>query len=202
MKTARFNILFVALLSGLLIFSACGKKDSTEGFDVLSFSDDTSSAAELVAQANEDLNKIKVMYKKNEAQREDLLAAMNEKDASKVRQITEDLAYLINDGVKLGEDAIDKINRAQQMNVNSDFKEYLSLKEESLRKQVTAFESRRQALLLMRDVFGTNNQAMVEKAKLEFKSKEESFAKTMEESKEISKKANDLAKESAQRNRE
>lgn len=201
MKTVRFKFALVALTASL-IFSACGKKDSTEGFDVLSFSDDTSAAAELVSQANEDLNKIKVMYKKNEAQREDLIGAMSEKDAAKVKQITEDLAYLINDGIKLGEDAIDKISRAQQMNVDSDFKEYLSLKEESLRKQVTAFESRRQALLLMRDVFGTNDPAQVEKAKLEFKAKEESFAKTMEESKEISKRANNLAKESAKKFKE
>jgi ferritin len=76
------------------------------------------------------------------------------------------------------------------------------LKEESLRKQLAAFESRRQAVRLLRDSFGTNDSALVEKAKLAFKEKEESFAKTMEESKEISKKANDLAKEASKKNRE
>jgi hypothetical protein len=56
-------ILFV-VLAGLLTFSACKKTDSSEGFDVLNFSDDTTAAAQIVSQANEDLNKIKVMYKK------------------------------------------------------------------------------------------------------------------------------------------
>lgn len=191
--------IFFALLVVALLNAACGTSNDTEGFDVLNFSDDTPTAARFVAEANENLNKIKVMYKRNEVQRDDLLDAMNKQDAARVKQITEDLAYLINDGVRLGEEAVDKISQAEQMNIDPDFKEYLSLKEESLRKQVTAFESRRQALLLMRDVFGTNDPAMVEKAKLEFKSKEESFAKAMEESKEISKKANDVAKESSKK---
>ena len=195
------KILFV-VLAGLLTFSACKKTDTSEGFDVLNFSDDTTDAAQLVSQANEDLNKIKVMYKKNEIQREELLAAISAKDAEKVKKITDDLVYLINDGMALGEGAIEKISQAQQKNINADFKDYLSLKEESLQKQLTAFESRRQAVRLLRDSFGTNDPAAVEKAKLEFKEKEEFFAKTMEESKEISKKANDLAKESSKKIKE
>ena len=186
----------------LFVFSACQKSETSEGFDVLSFSDDTTAAAQLVSQANEDLNKIKVMYKKNEVQREELLAAMSAKDAEKVKKITDDLVYLINDGMSLGESAIEKISQAQQMNINTDFKDYLNLKEESLQKQLTAFESRRQAVRLLRDSFGTNDPAAVERAKLSFKEKEEFFAKTMEESKEISKKANDLAKESSKKIKE
>jgi hypothetical protein len=102
----------------------------------------------------------------------------------------------------LGEGAVEKINKAQQMNIDADFKEYLSLKEQSLRKQLEAFESRRQAVRLLRDSFGTNDPALVEKAKLGLKEKEEFFAKTMEVSKEISKKANDLAKESSRKVKE
>ena len=195
------KILLVVLV-GLSVFSACKKTDTSEGFDVLSFSDDTTAAAELVSQANEDLNKIKVMYKKNEVQRDELIAAISEKDAEKVKKITDDLVYLINDGMALGEGAVEKISRAQQMNINSDFKDYLSLKEESLRKQLEAFESRRQAVRLLRDSFGTNDPALVEKAKAGFKEKEENFAKTMEASKEISKKANDLAKEASKKIKE
>jgi hypothetical protein len=88
---------------------------------------------------------------------------MSAKDAEKVKKITDDLVYLINDGIALGEGAVEKIVKAQQMNINPDFKEYLSLKEESLRKQLEAFESRRQAVRLLRDSFGTNDSALVEK---------------------------------------
>ena len=192
------KILFT-VLAGLLIFSACKKTDSSEGFDVLSFSDETTTAAQLVEQANQDLNKIKVMYKKNEVQLEDLKAAMSARDIETVKKITNELVYLINDGMALGESAIEKISQAQQMNINPDFKEYLSLKETSLRKQMEAFESRRQAAILLRDSFGTNDPAMIEKAKAGFKEKEEKSIKTLEEAKKISKEANEFAKESSKK---
>ena len=195
------GILFI-WLAVLLGFSACKKTDSSEGFDVMSFSDDATAAAQLVEQANQDLNKIKVLYKKNEVKREELIAAMGDKDTEKVKKITDDLVYLINDGMALGESAVEKISQAQQMNINADFKDYLSMKEESLRKQLTAFESRRLAVRLLRDSFGTNDPTLVEKAKLEFKEKEEIAVKTLEESKEISKKANEFAKESSKGNHE
>ncbi len=197
MNKVVFKISLVALV--WLCLFACKKNDTSEGFDTLIFSDDTSDAAALVSQANEDLNKIKVMYKKNEVQREELIAAMSEKDTENVKKITDDLVYIINDGIALGEGAVEKISKAQQMNIDADFKEYLSLKEESLRKQLDAFESRRQAVRLLRDSFGTNDPAMVEKAKLGLKEKEEYFMKTMETSKAISKKANELAKESSKK---
>lgn len=194
-------ILFVVLV-GLLVFSACKKTDSTEGFDVLSFSDETTDAARLVEEANQDLNKIKVMYKKNEVQLEELKAAMTAKDIETVKKITNELVYLINDGMALGETAIDKISQAQQKNINPDFKDYLSLKETSLRKQMEAFESRRQAAILLRDSFGANDPLMIERAKAGFKEKEEKSIKTLEEAQKISKEANEFAKQSSRKIRE
>ena len=193
------KILFGALIC-LSILSACQKKDaSSEGFDILSFSDDTTDAAELVEQANQDLNKIKVMYKKNEVQLEELKAAMSGKDIETVKKITDDLVYVLNDGMSLGESAVEKIGKAQAMNINADFKDYLSLKEESLRKQLEAFENRRQAARLLRDSFGMTDPAAIEKAKAGFKEKEEACIKMLEESNEINKKANQLAKDSSKK---
>lgn len=201
MSKFRFTIALAALVI-LIVFSACQKTDTADGFDTLLFSDDTAAAAELISQANEDLNKIKVMYKKNEDQRDELIAAMGEKDVEKVKKITDDVVYLINDGMALGESAVEKIARAEQMNIDADFKQYLNLKEESLQKQLSAFESRRQAVRKLRDSFGTNDATLVEKAKTEVRQKEEVFVKTMEESRAVSKKANDLAKESSKRVKE
>jgi len=186
----------LAALAFLFIFSACQKNETSESFDVLSFSDDTTAAAELVSQANEDLNKIKVMYKKNEVHREELIAAMGAKDTEKVKKITDDLVYVINDGMRLGEEAVEKIGKARDMNIGEDFKEYLSLKEESLEKQLEAFENLRQAVRILRDGFGTNDPKQIEQGQKVFKEKDENFVKTMAEAKEISKKANELAKES------
>jgi len=189
----------LAALAFLFIFSACQKNETSESFDVLSFSDDTTAAAELVSQANEDLNKIKVMYKKNEVHREELIAAMGAKDTEKVKKITDDLVYVINDGMRLGEEAVEKIGKAQEMNISQDFKEYLGLKEESLEKQLEAFENLRQAVRILRDGFGTNDPKQIEQGQKVFKEKDENFVKTMAEAKEISKKANELAKESSRK---
>ena len=199
MKQSRWKILIAAMLCAVSMFSACKKNDSSESFDVLSFSDDTSSAAELIEQANQDLNKIKILYKKNEAQLEELKAAMGGKDIATVKKITDDLVYVLNDGMSLGESAVEKIGKAQQLNINADFKEYLSMKEESLRKQLEAFENRRQAARLLRDSFGATDPAAIEQAKNGFKEKEEICVKLLNESAEINKKANAFAKESSKK---
>lgn len=199
MESVNRIMLFAGLLGWLVLLttSACRTNDSSDGFDVLSFSDDTSAAAELVADANEDLNKIKIMYKKNEAQLEDLKAALGDKDIEKVKKITDDLVFVINGGMGLGEDALGKIEKAEAMNVNADFKEYLNLKAQSLQKQLDAFEHRRQAARLMRDSFGTNDPAAVQKVIAKFKEEEKTAQKTLDVAKEYNKKANDLAKEAS-----
>ncbi len=198
MKRGGLKITLAVLICAA-VFSACKKTDSSEGFDVLSFSDDTSAAAELVEQANQDLYKIKILYNKNVSQLKDLKDAMSGKDIETVKRITDDLVYVLNDGMSLGESAVEKISRAQAMNINPDFKDYLSLKEEGLRKQLAAFESRRQAARLLRDSFGTTDPAAIEKAKAGFKEKDEACLKMLEEANEINKKANQLAKDSSKK---
>lgn len=197
-KLQKFAAFFL-FCSILLAFSACRKEDSTENYEVFDFSGDTTKAAELVANANEDLNKIKIMYKKNEAQLEELKSAMSEKNIPKVREIAENLVYVINGGADLGQQALGKIEQAEAMNVSADFKDYLDLKSQSLQKQLEAFEHRRQAAILLRDSFGTNDPAAIAKAQGAFKGQEEIAQKMLAEAQEISKKANELAKESARR---
>ncbi len=193
------TIFLAGLICFLVLLAACKKSETAEISDILDFTDDTTAAAELVTQANADLNKIKIMYRKNEDQLEELKTAMSNQDVEKVKKISDDLVYILNDGMKLGEDAIEKIEKAEAMKINPDFKEYLRLKQESLRKQLDAFESRRQIARLLRDGFGANDPKLIERGKLEFKEKEENFQKTMEAAREISKKANQFAKESSKK---
>lgn len=200
MKTNRRKVTFIVLvcLSWCVLLSSCSKGDS-ESSDLLSFTDDTTAAAQLVTEANEDLNKIKVKYKENEAKREELKEAMKNNDSEKVKKIADDLVYLINDGMALGEDAIGKISKAQEMGINPDFKEYLRLKELSLQKQMDAFENYRQAARFLRDGYDPKDEKQRETVKAEFARRDDNFHKIMDEAKEYSKKANDLAKESAKR---
>jgi len=186
-------------LCASVFLTACGKNSQTETSDILNFSDDTTAAAQTVADANEDLNKIKVLYKKNEDKRDELIAAMKGSDTENVRKIADDLVYIINDGMALGESAIGKIEKAREMNINSDFNEYLRLKVESLRKQMDAFENYRQAARFLRDGYDPKDDKQRASVKLEFARRDENFQKTMEGAREYVKKANDLAKESVKK---
>ena len=104
-RKLRRVVLFGAIL---LFLFACKKNGTSDDYDTLLFSDDTTTAARLVTEANEDLNKIKVMYKKNESQLDELKDAMSSKDIEKVKTIAASLNDIINDGTNLGESALEK----------------------------------------------------------------------------------------------
>ena len=194
----KFSLIVLAWLSFGFLLASCSKSDS-ESSDLLNFSDDTTAAAQLVSEANEDLNKIKIKYKENETKIEDLKEAMKNNDVEKVKKISDDLVYIINDGMALGESAIEKIGKAQEMSINPDFKEYLQLKELSLQKQMDAFENYRQAALSLRDGYNPKDEKQREAVKTEFATRNDNVQKIMEEAKKYSKEANDLAKNSAKK---
>jgi len=198
-KPLSVNACIYLLIVFLLSFASCKKAEQAESYDILNFSDETTEAAELVGDANEDLNKIKVLYKKNEDKREQLKAAMKENNLENVKRIADELVYIINDGMALGESAIGKIEKAQQMSINADFKEYLSLKQESLQRQMDAFENYRQAARFLRDGYNPKDEKQRERVKIEFADRDANFQKIMETAREYSKKANDFAKESAKK---
>lgn len=201
----RFRKGFVSCLSCLslliLLTAACQKNERSEpgGMDVFGLSDQTPEAGQLVFEANEDLKKIRKMYKENQSKVEDLKTAMKEKKVVEVKKIADDLVYIINDGFVLGESAVAKIEKAKELNTNETYKEYLRIKEESLRKYLDAFEFRRQFAQLLRDGFGTKDKFEVEKALSAFQEKEENFQTYMEKARELSGEANQLAKESMQK---
>jgi hypothetical protein len=194
-------VLWCLIFSGcffLISSSACRKNDnasSSNPIDVFGISDETDDAAKIVQDANEDLKKIKKLYKENQSQVEELKNAMSGRDTERVKKIADDLVYLINDGFVLGESAITKIEKAAEMKTNEKYKEYLQLKGGSLRKELDAFEFRRQAALLIRDGFGTKDKTKIENAKTQFREKEENFQKYMEVARQMSQEANQIAKE-------
>ncbi|HEX8370161.1 MAG TPA: hypothetical protein VF604_16555 [Pyrinomonadaceae bacterium] len=200
----RFKKGFLSCLSGLslLIFLFCGcqknNNSDSSGIDVFGLSDQTPEAAAVIQDANEDLKKIRKMYKENQSRIDELKTAMNDKKIDEVKKIADDLIYIINDGFVLGESAVSKIEKAEAMNTNDKYKEYLQLKKGSLKKQLDAFEFRRQAAQLLRDAFGNKDKLEIEKAKSEFREKEENFQKYMEIAREMSGTANQLAKETLQ----
>jgi hypothetical protein len=107
--------------------------------------------------------------------------------------------YLINDGFDNAKSAIDKIEKAQEMDINDDYREYLRLKEESLKRELEAFENYRQAARTLRDNYDPRNAAQRDKVKTDFATRVENYRKTMEEARDYSSRANDLAKDAIRR---
>jgi hypothetical protein len=177
-----------------LLFSACpgGKDDSSTS--IFSF-DQTEEAYNKVAEANEQLKEIKKLFKDNEGRQEDLKTALSNKEAAKVKEISDELVYQINNGTRLGEEAIAKIEKVQEMNVNGDFKTYLTLKAQSLRKYVEAYEKRRQLAILLRDSYDPKDAKQRDRVVEEFKKSDEIFKQIITEAQESSDKANAFAKE-------
>ena len=178
----------------MLAISGCKSSGRTESPSIFS-SDETAEAAQVVASANDDLTKIKVLYKDNENKREDLKKAMESDNAEQVKKIADEVVYLINDGFDNAKSAIDKIEKAQEMQVNDDYREYLRLKEESLKRELEAFENYRQAARTLRDNYDPKNGAMRDKVKEDFKNRVENYRKLMEEARDFSNQANELAKD-------
>jgi hypothetical protein len=186
------------LLKILFSFS-CKKTEKSDGFDILGSSDETAEAGLIIAEANEYLTKIKVLYMENEGKREELKNAIKADDTKKVREISTEIFRLINDGTGFGKEATEKIQKAQEMNINAEYREYLRLKELSLTEQLKAFEYYHQAARSLRDNYDPDNKASREKINQEFKNHSENYRIIMEKASDYSKRANELAKESTKK---
>ncbi len=198
-STKSVSLITIAVLAVVAFGSPSCKRSGGGGIDILGTSDQTTDAVNLVASANEDLTKIKVLYDANENKREDLKKAMASNDTATAKKIADDVVYLINDGAANGNSAVEKIQKAQELQINDDYREYLRLKEESLKRELEAFENYRMAAKLLRDSFDPKNTGAREKVKVEFKTRSENYRKIMEAARDYSNRANELAKDALRR---
>lgn len=184
-----------AFLFAALAFFGC----SSSGSGLLGPPDETQKAVELVAEANSELRKIRVLYKNNEGKREELKTALGSDSLAEVEKITNDIVQIINEGTDLGTSAVDKLVDAQNLNIGTEFKEYLRLKEESIRKQLEAFENYRQAARSLRDNYDPKNPLQKTKVENIFNERSEAYRKIMEDARDYSSQANELYKETLQK---
>ena len=192
MKKNIFKILLLALT---LVFSACASKDdSSSSLDIFS-SDQTEEAVALIDDANVKLKEIKQILKENDGRLDDLKTALSAKDAAKVKQISDQLINQIGLGTKKGEEALAKIDEAQRLNINDDYKSYLGLKAQSLLKYAEAYEERRKLAVTLRDNYDPKNAEQRKKVVAEFENREVTFLNLMKEAGKFSDQAILLAKE-------
>ncbi|HMT06414.1 MAG TPA: hypothetical protein PKA82_00315 [Pyrinomonadaceae bacterium] len=186
-RLAIFTILVVTL------FASC-KSGGVSLVPQITSSDETAEAGKIVAEANQELTEIKVLYQQNESKREELRNAMEKDDAAAVKRIANEVVDLINSGTAHGQTAIDKIQTAREMQINDDYAEYLRLKQESLRLELEAFENYRQAARTLRDNYDPKNTAQRNKVKQEFTKLTDNYRMTMEKARSRSREANEVAK--------
>jgi hypothetical protein len=158
-------------------------------------SNSQAEANKLVSDANNELKEVDKIADDNEAKMDDLDKADKDGDAKKVKSLLEDLMKAIDDGLKHGQTAADKLDQASKMKVDDKYKEYLSLKSQSLRKQIEAFKERKEAAKIMHDNYDNTDKTAMQKAKDDFKKKNSNFKKLLGEAKDLSRKADDIARE-------
>lgn len=188
------------ILCSISFSTACpGKNNSQQsGGGILSF-DETAEAGGIVRESNDNLKQIKQRFKDNEPRLEELQAALKEKNAEKVRAVADRLVTEINAGTEAAEEAINKLRTAKDKNINADYREYLDLKILALEKYIQAFEERRQVAIFLRDKYDPKNDAQRKMFKDEYDRREETFKQIMEDARQLSEQANELARESLNR---
>jgi len=189
--TENKSIFLMALLALVLLISC----KSISDISPLGPADQTKEAGEIVKSANEDLQKIKVLYEANENMRLELKQALETNNADQVRDISARVIKLIADGTSFAKQALKKIDEARDMNVNENYQEYLRLKEESLKRQLEAFEHYRLAAESLKTNYDPKDEEKRNKVKAEFKDRSERYAAIMEKARSYSYQANELYKD-------
>lgn len=158
--TSKITIsILICLLSTFFLLSAC----KTNSYEILEFDNHITEAANLVAEANEDLNKIKIIYNQNKIKKTELTEAIKGKNKEDVQIIANDLVIVIDEGMSYGNKAIEKIRDAQGKEINEDFKAYLSLKQLSLQQQMDAFENYRRTASYLINNYDPENDSQRKK---------------------------------------
>ncbi len=189
------KIWFLLVLIIFVSASSCGKSEKSSVIPDVFNADDTQTAIELIDEANRNLKSIRALYKANESKVDELKKALKDQDIEKVKKLTDDLSMIINDGYVFAESAKEKIVKAEELDINSDWKDYLRLKDASLAMQIKAFDFRKESAELFRDKFGGNDKSQMVEAARTFKKNEENYAKYMGEAAKKNDEADQLAKE-------
>jgi hypothetical protein len=191
---------FASLVASVLLIAAVIGCKSTGG-PILGETDETPAAAQLILEANQELTKIKVLYRENEGdvdkkgKRQQLREALEADDKENVQKVTGEIIQLIDEGSEHGRIAVDKIQQARDMRINDDYQEYLRLKEEALKKQLEAFAKYRQAANSLRSNYDPKNAELRDKVKQIFEEQSNSYREIMEKARDNSSQANELYKD-------
>src|SRR5437764_9877525 len=97
-------------------------------------------ANKLIDSANKDLEDIQKITDDNKNKESDISKKLNKNDITGAKASMDDAIKAIDDGLEKGNSAADKFDKASKMDLDPKVKEYLSLKSQSVRKTVEAFQ--------------------------------------------------------------
>jgi hypothetical protein len=152
----------------------------------------TDEANKLVNEAKDDLEEIDKIDDEASKKQSDLNKAMNDKNVDETKRILGDLVKDIDRGLDKGKSAADKVEQASKLDVDSTYKEYLSIKAQAFRKEIEAWTAMREAAVIARDNYTASG--LPADKRTEYINKVDQFKKLRQEAKDLHKKASDIAR--------
>jgi len=152
----------------------------------------TDEANKLVNQAKDDLEEIDKIDDEASKKQSDLNKAMNDKNVDETKRILGDLVKDIDRGLDKGKSAADKVEQASKLDVDSTYKEYLSIKAQAFRKEIEAWQAMREAAIIARDNYTASG--LPADKRTEYTNKYNEFKKLRQEARDLHKKASDIAR--------
>lgn len=173
------------LASMVLACSALKKMAGNSGLD---------EANKLVQSANEDLKEVNRIAQSNKDQESRINKLLNANDLNGAKQEMDNAIKAIDNGLERGRSAADKFERASKLEVGEVYKEYLTLKSQSVRKTAEAFEELKKAITIMRDNIGSKDKTALKKAQTDAVKAGENFDRLIAEATQLERDADDIAR--------
>jgi hypothetical protein len=183
-KRGRINVALALLLLAAVSIACASLKNLGKN--------PTDEANKLVNEAKDDLEEIDKIDDEASKKQSDLNKAMNDKNVDETKRILGDLVKDIDRGLDKGKDAADKVEQASKLDVDSTYKEYLSIKAQAFRKEIEAWTAMREAAIIARDNYTASG--LPTDKRTEYINKVDQFKKLRQEAKDLHKKASDIAR--------
>lgn len=180
---AALSLLLLASL--VLACSSLKKLTGNSGID---------EANKLVQSANEDLKEINKIAQSNKDQESRINKLLNANDFNAAKQAMDDTVKAIDDGLARGKSAAEKFEKASKLDIDQVYREYLTLKSQSVRKTVEAFEELKKAITILRDNIGGTDKAALKRAQQDAIKSGENFDRLIAEAVKLDRDADDIAR--------
>lgn len=151
-------------------------------------------ANKLVQSANEDLKEITKIAQSNKDKESRINRLLNANDFNGAKQAMDDTIKAIDNGLERGRSAADKFEKASKLEVDQVYKDYLTLKSQSVRKTAEAFEELKKAITILRDNVGGTDKAKLNTARQDAVKAGENFDRLIAEAVKLDRDADDIAR--------